>query len=210
MSILLEKYLSTWPKAFIRDQDIQAFFLNNNSRRYDAVKYAVRKGYLIKIKRGLYMINLPHKKLNYDPYEIAQAIYSSSYISLESALSYYGWIPEAVYTTTSVTSQRSKNFNTSIGDFSFAHTPTLYFYDEVNRIESEDAIFLIAEPWKAVADYIYVYKKDWLSIENLYSDLRIEIEVLRQSDLSSLKKISNHYDSKRVKTIFDLFLMELK
>lgn len=210
MSTFIEKHLYDWQKSYIRDQDIQTFFFNENSKRYDAVKYALKKGYLVKIKRGLYYVNLPNKKLSYDLYEIAQTIYSPSYISLESALSFYGWIPEAVYTTTASTTRRSKKLDTPIGHFSFLHVPPLYFYDEVNRIESGESIFFIAEPWKALADYMYVYKKDWHSLQDLSFDLRIETETIEQSNFLSLEKISKFYDNKKVRVTLSRFVRELK
>jgi hypothetical protein len=210
MSIFLEKYLASWPKPYIRDQDLQSFFLNEDSRRYDATKYAIRKGYLLVLKRGLYLINLPYKRRAFDPFEVAQAMYGPSQISLESALSFHGWIPEAVYTTTSATTLRSKEFETPIGLFSFRHVPSRYFYDQVKRIESEESIFLIAEPWKALADYIYVYKKEWPSIQDLYLDMRIEIDTLRESNSSSLETLAKNYDSKRVRRVLGNFLKDLK
>jgi predicted transcriptional regulator of viral defense system len=210
MNTNLQKYLANWPKPYIRDQDLQSFFLNASSRRYDAVKYAIRKGYLLIVKRGLYLIKLPFKKQIFEPFEIAQVVYGPSYISLESALSFHGWIPEAVYTTTSVSTRRSKEFNTSIGIFSFKHVPLPYFYEQVNRIESQESIFLIAEPWKALADYIYVYKKEWPSIQDLYLDMRIEIETLAESNISNLEKLVKNYNNKRVRIVLKKLLKELK
>lgn len=209
MSTKLEKYLADWPKPYIRDQDLQPFFIKKNSRRHDAVKYAIQKGYLVVIRRGLYLIKLPFKKQTFHPFEIAQSIYSPSYISLESALSFHGWIPEAVYTTSSASRRRSKEFDTPIGIYIFKHVPTQHFYDLVNRFESEDSIFLIAEPWKALADYIYIYKKEWPSIKDLYLDMRIEMDTLKESNISSLEKLVKTYSSKRVRTVLGNFLKDL-
>lgn len=209
MSTHLENYLANWPKPYIRDQDLQSFFLRINSRRYDAVKYAIRKGYLVVIRRGLYLIKLPFKKQTFDPFEIAQVIYGPSYISFESALAFHGWIPEAVYTTNSASGRRSKDFDTPIGFYSFKHVPSQYFYDLVNRVQSEESIFLIAEPWKALADYIYVNKKGWPSIQDIYLDMRIEIDTLIESNISSLKKLVTTYNSKRVRTLLGNFLKEI-
>lgn len=208
MSTLLDKYLRSWEKPYIQDQDLQAIFAREDTKRYDAVKYALKKGHLFKIKRGLYLINPSYQKQNYDPFEIAQIIYGPSYISLESALSFHGWIPETVYTTTSVAIRRSKEFRTPIGYFNFSHTPTQYFYNEVSRIES-GSVFFIAEPWKALADCIYVYKKKWNSVRDISLDLRIEPETFEQSNIVSLKKITTHYDSKRVRIVLGNFLREL-
>lgn len=209
MSAKLEKYLADWPKPYIRDQDLQSFFLNNDARRYDAIKYAIRKGYLVVVKRGLYLIKLPFKKQIFDSFELAQALYGPSYISLESALSFHGWIPEAVYTTTSASKRRSKEFHTSIGFYSFKHVPSQDFYQQVNRIESEKSIFLIADPWKALSDYIYAYKKEWPSIQELSMDMRIELNTLTESNISSLKMLAKTYNSKRVCTVLGNFLRDL-
>jgi hypothetical protein len=210
MNIDFQKYLIDWPKPYIRDQDLQSFFLNVNSRRYDAVKYAIRKGYLLVIRRGLYLIKLPFKKQTFDLLELAQAIYGPSYISLESALSFHGWIPEAVYTTTSVSTRRSKEFDTPIGPFSFKHAPPHNFYEQVNRIESQESVFLIAEPWKALADYIYVYKREWPSIQDLYLDMRIERETLLESNILNLERLAKSYSNKKVRSVLRSFLRELK
>ncbi len=209
MSTLLERYLFDWPKAYIRDQDLKVLFTNEDTRRYDAVKYAIKKGYLVILKRGLYYISLAQKNQPYDLYEIGQAIYGPSYVSLESALSYHGWIPEAVYSTTLVTIKRNKDFANPVGYFSYAHIPQLSFYDEVKRIESNGAVFLMAEPWKAIADYIYVHKKKWLTLQDLYLDMRIEIDILKKSNISSIKKIIRTYPSKKVRNKLSGFLRDL-
>jgi len=88
--------------------------------------------------------------------------------------------------------------------------PLPYFYEQVNRIESQESIFLIAEPWKALADYIYVYKKEWPSIQDLYLDMRIEIETLAESNISNLEKLVKNYNNKRVRIVLKKLLKELK
>ncbi|GAH77038.1 unnamed protein product, partial [marine sediment metagenome] len=53
------------------------------------------------------------------PWLAANLIYQPSYISLHTALSFYNLIPEAVYTTTSITTKKTNLFNTHIGNFSY-------------------------------------------------------------------------------------------
>lgn len=86
----------------------------------------MQKGVLVKIRRGLYTINLPFKEPP-DTFELAEIIYGPSYISMESALSYHGWIPEAVYTITSATTRRKKLFKTPLGVFAFFNFPVNNF-----------------------------------------------------------------------------------
>lgn len=112
------------------------------------------KGYIKKIIRGYYIfadLRLDENVL----FEIANRIYSPSYISLEMALSYYHMIPESVYGLTSATSRKTMVFETELGDFIY-HTvrPRLLFgYKLVNYSGKK---FKIAEPEKALLDYFYL------------------------------------------------------
>ena len=112
------------------------------------------KGYIKKIIRGYYIfadLRLDENVL----FEIANRIYSPSYISLEMALSYYHMIPESVYGLTSATSRKTMVFATDVGDFIY-HTvrPKLLFgYKLVNYSGKK---FKIAEPEKALLDYFYL------------------------------------------------------
>ncbi len=201
MDTRFEQQLFAWGKPFIRDQDLAVIYLGEETRRYDAVKLALKKGVLIGLRRGLYLIGPPYTKKQPDPFEIAGVIYGPSYISLESALSYHSWIPEAVYTTTSVSAKRSKTFETPLGVFRYSHVPSAPFFLNVERIESNGSIFIMAEPWKAIADMIYCYKKNWSSIHDLSSDLRIELDDIKNSDLQSLSHIAKNYGSQTVRKI---------
>lgn len=72
---------------------------------------------------------------------------------MEFGLAYHGWIPEAVYTITSASVERSRVFDAPLGMFSFTRVPQFRFYAGVTRIETENGgSFLMAEPLKALAD----------------------------------------------------------
>jgi predicted transcriptional regulator of viral defense system len=109
----------------------------------------MKEGKLIPLRRGLYLISKPYSNTFPNLFEIAQLIYGPSYISLESALAYHHWIPEAVYTTTSVSFKRNALFNTSIGQFHFSYVPNENFYMGVERVETKEAVFLKALNKKA-------------------------------------------------------------
>ena len=88
-------------------------------------------------------------------YLIANRIYSPSYVSFESALSYYRLIPEGVYTITSATSLKTHQFTTSLGTFSYRHLrPELMF--GYRLIEVNGQCYKIAEPEKLLLDYLYL------------------------------------------------------
>jgi len=209
MDTKFSQFLLGWKKPYLRDQDLLMVFQDSDRRRYDAVKYALKKGILLHVKRGLYLIGPPYGKGTCDPYEIAQMLYGPSYISMESALSYHGWIPEAVYICTSVCAKRTKLIESLVGNFRYSHTPANHFFMNVARITQNEATFLMAEPWKAIGDIIYAAKKNWRSIHDLFLDLRVEIDTMKKSDLASLIHIAKHYDSKRVRQILSVLAKEL-
>jgi predicted transcriptional regulator of viral defense system len=80
----------------------------------------------------------------------------ASYVSLQSALAYYGMIPEYVPVTTSVTTKRPTHWETPIGIFSFRHIQVDFF--DGDRLENigEGQQAFIASPEKALLDLIYL------------------------------------------------------
>lgn len=112
-----------------------------------------KKNYIKKIRQGFYIFS--DLEIN-EPtlFIIANRIHEPSYISLEMALSFYGFIPEAVYGITSVTSQKTRAIKTPVGDFIYRHTkPELLFGYELRECDGHR--YQIAEAEKAVLDYLY-------------------------------------------------------
>ena len=85
-----------------------------------------KRGYVIKIRREWYCFTDQQIHGNL-PWLAANLIYQPSYISLHTALSFYNLIPEAVYTTTSITTKKTNQFNTPVGNFiiQMGHAPTI-------------------------------------------------------------------------------------
>lgn len=188
-------------RPYIRDTELAVLLGGSEDRRYSWVKRALHQGELVRLKRGVYLID----HLPLDAFEVAQHLYGPSYISLESALSYHGWIPEAVYATTSVSAKRSPTIRTPIGVFSYDHTPAEQFFMGVEKIEG----FLMASPWKALADYVYVHRKKWKNLSEMMKDLRIERASIEESDKKVLEEIAEYYDSPRVRRFAKKMLGEL-
>ena len=88
-----------------------------NSSMLINLKNWANKGYLIMLRRGLYVLSDIKNRI--DAMMLATKLYSPSYISLETALSFYGIIPEAVFTVTSVTTRKTKKFTTPVGNFGY-------------------------------------------------------------------------------------------
>ena len=126
-----------------------------------------KKGYVKKICKGFYIFS--DLQIN-EPtlFIIANRVYEPSYISLEMALSIYGIIPEAVYGITSVTSQKTKNLKSPVGEFIYRHTQPDFMFGYELR-EHEGHRYQIAEIEKAVLDYLYFNSKisDYESFEGM-------------------------------------------
>ena len=130
--------------------DIKKSFIDFDSRRL--VEWQ-EKGYIRKVINRWYVFSDIEVDDNMR-FWIANRIYQPSYVSLESALSYYNLIPEAVYTTTSLTSNKTISFDTSEGTYSYRHIkPSLFFGYQV--VEWQGFPIKMAELEKVILDYLY-------------------------------------------------------
>lgn len=116
-----------------------------------------KKGLIYPIKQGVYLIN---NDLGLRPYSkeiLANLIYGPSYISLETALSNYGFIPERVTTTTSICFGRGKTFSTPVGEFKYHHIKKSLYPIGIRLKEIYMGAFsLHATPEKALLDFIHI------------------------------------------------------
>lgn len=113
----------------------------------------VKKRYLIRLKNGLYAFSREKEKLRGE--EIAFLLCRPSYLSLESALAWYGFIPEIVYAYTSVTARITRTFENSCGRFIYRHVKSELFWGYV-QMKTDRSPYLLAEPEKALLDYFYL------------------------------------------------------
>ena len=195
----LETALLGYPRPYLTDIELNTLLKGTPDSRYGKVKRLLAQGKLLHIRRGLYcltdkmgFLKMPH------PFELAQHIYGPSYISLESALSFYKLIPETVYTITSATAKRSKEFQTPLGIFSYLHLPLENFYTGVELVTENEYQFLVAKPWKAICDYVFCYKKDWTSLKPLLEGLRIDRENLPLLSREEIQLLDEYYHQKRL------------
>jgi hypothetical protein len=135
-----------------------------------------------------------------DSLAIAQLMMGPSYVSLEAALAFHGWLPEAVETVTSVCAARSRWFQTPIGSFRFDRVPQRELLAAVARVSRGDrqAAF-IAAPLKALADYVSVHRADWNGIEPLIDSLRIPPECIAEIQPEQCTTLAANYRSRRVR-----------
>jgi predicted transcriptional regulator of viral defense system len=109
-----------------------------------------KKGVLARIKRGLYKLT----SVAVPDFFIANRLYEPSYISMETALSFYGIIVETVYAITSVSPRVGKTFNALNKEFRYRKIKQSAYTGYV-PIQRGDTTILMADPEKALADYYY-------------------------------------------------------
>jgi len=116
----------------------------------------VSAGKIFQLRRGLYCLAPPYQKVKPHPFLIANRLHSGSYVSLQSALAYYGMIPENVPVTTSLTAGRPENLRNLLGEFDFRHVQVKWLrgYSQVDLINDQKAF--VAKPEKAILDLVYL------------------------------------------------------
>lgn len=200
-----EDPLYRFPVPFITSQALLGC-LGEYKKPRDWIARKVKNGELIRIKNGLFLIAVRIQRGESIPFEqIANVLYGPSYVSLESALTFYGgFIPERVVQMTSVTLKREKEFSTplEVGFRYFSLSPDRYVIGIVHKVVSEEkGGFWIASPEKALADLVH-FRCQGLDIDELKVDLlegrRIPVESLKNLDRPALAKISHVYQSKPV------------
>lgn len=193
--------LLDWKGSTISGTDLCHILNKSPDSRFGIIKRSVQEGLLLPIRKDFYLIGSILHKDPIDVFSIAPIIYGPSYISFESALSYQGWIPEAVRSITCAHLKKSKEFITPVGVFSYKHIPSKDFSLGVNQYEKKRMILFIADPWRALADMIYANKKNWKTLKDLSSDLRIEKESFEHSDQVLLEDLIKYYPSLRVRNV---------
>ncbi len=164
MNNLIETIWANSPFDCLKDTELLNLIHGSPNRRYGLVKRALARCDLIHVKRGLYYLAPKYRRGSLNLLWLTQYIYGPSYISFESALAYHGWIPEAVHTITAASTKRSCEYKTPLGNFCFIKISCKPFFSCVNRIIEGKLSYYIATPWKALADLVYSYKKNWRNI----------------------------------------------
>lgn len=162
--------------------------LSDYQRPNDKISELLKGKELISVRRGLYITGPKMDLPTPEPFLIANHLRGPSYVSLESALSYWNMIPERAYEISSVTIKTSKLYKTQVGRFSYQRLKIPYYSYGIKHIAySPKQNILIASREKALCDKVVLTSKINLrsikqTQEFLMEDLRMDSEVLRTLD----------------------------
>jgi hypothetical protein len=190
------------------ERQLAGILLSSEASRYGLVNRALRDGSLLRVKRGLYVLGASWSKRGLEnpeihPFAIAQALKHGSYISFETALSYHGWIPEAVYLTASVTPDRKTlNYQTNEwGSFEFSPIATndYQFLVGVSRIKIGQSATLLARPLRALMDLVANRKIAWQGLDWITHSLRVDMQHLQSLSAADFDELEPVYKHKSVR-----------
>ncbi len=185
----------------IKTRNILMHELQNYASPKSKLTRMINKGEVIQVCRGVYITSLDDPR-----YPIASMIQSPSYISFQTALSYYQLIPERTYAIMSAGFKliRDKFFDTPVGRYSFHYLPDAVFPLALTPAQEDGYGFRLAEPEKALCDTLYKIR----SISTidamealLFEDLRMEKEDVLALDWSVISQLAPVYHSTSLRTL---------
>jgi predicted transcriptional regulator of viral defense system len=140
-------------------------------------------GRLYQVRRGLYALAPPFQKVRPHPFLVANRLVHGSYVSCQSALAYYGLIPEYVPLVTSVTAARPGRWETPLGVYQFRHLkPELVYGYRLLDVADRQQAF-VATPEKALLDLLYLQpggdQAPFLQELRLQNQERLDLDVLQ-------------------------------
>lgn len=157
--------------------------INNYGSARSSISRYLKLGIIQKARKGLYFLadNPPSE------FEIANKLYQPSYISFETALSFYGIIPETIFEITSATPKTTRNFTVNNLKFSYKKIKKDCFVGYQPK-KIQNVIILMAEPEKALADLLYFIALGKRS----FSYERINLQKIKKQKLMNYAKSFNN------------------
>jgi len=175
-------------------------FSPNNLTRWQ------RQGLIVKLRQSFYAFQEVVSQPNF-AFFLSNFIYKPSYISLHTALAFYGIIPEAVTQIIAVSSLKTVDFQNDIAHFSYKKIKSDLFFGYEQK-PFGNGVISIATPEKAILDLLYLYPfyNTKSEIENLRFDENFVRNELNIGKLALfLDRFNNKKLTKRVEIFTDLY-----
>jgi len=197
-------------RAEIFDYQTLIHVLGELSFPRDKITDLIKKKIIIRIKKGLYVFGDRYRRHSYSRELLANLIYGPSYVSLDYALDYHGFIPERSEALTSVTIGRSRKFHTPVGLFIYRQIPIRSFEAGMVLVEEDyGQAFLMASPEKALADKIISVRGISLTSAAemrrfLTEDLRIDVSKIQSLSPERIDEYAGRYRSRKLRHLSGL------
>ncbi len=168
-----------------------------------------KKGLIIPLRKGLYILKENEEKIP-STFYLANQMYIPSYISMESALHYYGLIPEFVAQVTSITTRKTSSFKNKFGVFTYQHLkPKVYTgFTHIREINS-NLQSLIANPEKAIVDFLYLNLSTFNESSPDIFHKSYRFQNCGKVNRKKIKTYAKLFNSKKLIVISDLFIQEV-
>lgn len=177
--------------------DVLQSLFTNLAAPDEKLRALEKDGQIIRLKRGLYVVDKMVSGKDIDICLCANHIYGPSYVSLQWALRWYGLIPEQVMMVTSVTTKRSRYFDNKLGRFDYHQVSANYYPIGITFLQEHNVNSLIATPEKALCDMIL--RDSYLpanSAAGLYryleEDLRFDTDVLHDFNTKIIEECAKY------------------
>ena len=198
-----------YSSGYLTDSDLLNL-LGRTGGFNNKIKTLVDNGVLERLKRGFYIAGPDYRSNPIDNFSVSNLLYGPSYVSLESALSYYGLIPEAVRTVTAIALQKPKHFDTKIGFFEYHKILASAVHTGVVSVENAfNGHCLIAVCEKAILDTVYLRFSGDNVVDWLVNSLRIELTDLQSLDLGFMRATARLYN-RRFSARIDAFVDQVQ
>jgi hypothetical protein len=184
--------------------------LREYARPRDRITELLRRGEIVRVKKGLYVFGERHAARPFSRELLANLIYGPSYLSHEWALHHHGLIPERPAAVTSVACGRARRFSTPLGLFLYRPLPLRAYRIGIDLAAPDGGPpFLVATPEKALADKVHDERGTTLLARYqmkayLIDRLGITPERLAGLDARKLGRIAPHYGSRKIWLLHDL------
>ncbi|NCO36463.1 MAG: hypothetical protein GW893_21705 [Armatimonadetes bacterium] len=193
-------------KSAVVDYQQLSGLLSRYGKSRDKVQRPLASENIVRVKKGLYVFGDLHRRAPVGRELLANLIYGPSYVSLDYALSYHGLTPERVEAVTSITTGRSRKFQTPFGVFFYRGASEKRYATGAVIEHVHGVSFLIASPEKSLVDKVWADKRfSGTRLSDfgpcLTEDLRRERYDLLSPDATRLAGSGKAYDSPKIRLL---------
>jgi hypothetical protein len=187
------------------DYNLLLYVLRDYKKPRDKIRGLIQGNDIIRVKKGIYVLGRDYNK-PYNKYVLANLLYGPSYITGQTALSFWNLIPERVELMISMTTKRKKLFETPVGKFSYLYCPKRAFSIGIKLEDAGDEKkFLIASPEKALCDIVAT--QNHLATQKEMNEfielMRLDSSFYDKLDYSLLEEIKAGFRRQRLKLLLN-------